>query len=414
MACTATATPEVAGEIERRLGLRDPLLVRSGFDRPNISFDTVTFEGKGSKARKLAPARARPRRCREPARDRLLRDAARQRGGRGVAARGGHAAPPPTTRAWRPTSVPPRSIASCPEDAEVIVATNAFGMGSTRPTCAPSGTGRSRPASRPTTRRPGGRGATACRPARCCSPGAPTWAAWCGSSSSASVDAAGGRRLRRTAAPRAPTPTGPGDREPPRDEERIRLAIAERAGACTVEPAPGGRLRVRLSGELDAGRAARGLPRGQGPRLARLPGGRGLQLLGTCRRRSLLDHFGDRRRGRARGPMLRRLRPARRGCPPRRRSRSGRRARGGAPPAPAPELSAEDAGLFEALKAWRLEAAAGKPAYTVAHNRTLEAIAASRPGGVGRARGRSTASGRRSSRATPTRCCGSCRAIRCS
>jgi superfamily II DNA helicase RecQ len=35
-----------------------------------------------------------------------------------------------------------------------------------------------------------------------------------------------------------------------------------------------------------------------------------------------------------------------------------------------------------ALKAWRLEAAAGKPAYTVAHNRTLEAIAASRPDGV--------------------------------
>src|SRR6058998_1902321 len=54
MACTATATPEVAEEIEARLGLRDPLQVRSGFDRPNISFDTVTLEGKGSKARKLA------------------------------------------------------------------------------------------------------------------------------------------------------------------------------------------------------------------------------------------------------------------------------------------------------------------------------------------------------------------------
>jgi ATP-dependent DNA helicase RecQ len=50
---------------------------------------------------------------------------------------------------------------------------------------------------------------------------------------------------------------------------------------------------------------------------------------------------------------------------------------------PAPELSAQDQGLFEALRAWRLNAAAGKPAYTVAHNRTLEAIAASRPGGVG-------------------------------
>ena len=43
---------------------------------------------------------------------------------------------------------------------------------------------------------------------------------------------------------------------PRRDEERIRLAIAERAGACTVEPAPGGRLSVRLSGALDPGRAA--------------------------------------------------------------------------------------------------------------------------------------------------------------
>ena len=44
-----------------------------------------------------------------------------------------------------------------------------------------------------------------------------------------------------------------------------------------------------------------------------------------------------------------------------------------------PELTPTDAPLFEALKAWRLEAAAGKPAFTVAHNTTLEAIAASRP-----------------------------------
>ncbi len=35
--------------------------------------------------------------------------------------------------------------------------------------------------------------------------------------------------------------------------------------------------------------------------------------------------------------------------------------------------------LFEALRAWRMQAAAGKPAYTVAHDRTLEAIAAARP-----------------------------------
>jgi len=49
------------------------------------------------------------------------------------------------------------------------------------------------------------------------------------------------------------------------------------------------------------------------------------------------------------------------------------------PKAPPAELAEADAPLFEELKAWRLKAAAGKPAYTVAHNKTLAAIAASRP-----------------------------------
>src|SRR5919106_6422933 len=53
MACTATATESVATEIVGRLGLREPLVVRSGFDRPNLSFDTVLLEGKGARARKL-------------------------------------------------------------------------------------------------------------------------------------------------------------------------------------------------------------------------------------------------------------------------------------------------------------------------------------------------------------------------
>src|SRR5258707_8225942 len=54
MACTATATKAVAAEIVSRFGLREPLQVRSGFDRPNLSFDVVRLEGKGSKARRLA------------------------------------------------------------------------------------------------------------------------------------------------------------------------------------------------------------------------------------------------------------------------------------------------------------------------------------------------------------------------
>ena len=39
----------------------------------------------------------------------------------------------------------------------------------------------------------------------------------------------------------------------------------------------------------------------------------------------------------------------------------------------------EDEALLEALRDWRREAAGGKPAYTVANNRTLETIAAARP-----------------------------------
>src|ERR671931_124206 len=52
MALTATATELVAEEISGRLGLREPFVVRSGFDRPNLSFDVVPLDGKGSKARK--------------------------------------------------------------------------------------------------------------------------------------------------------------------------------------------------------------------------------------------------------------------------------------------------------------------------------------------------------------------------
>lgn len=54
MALTATATPQVSAEIVQRLGLREPVTVRTGFDRPNLSFDVVRLDGKGSVARKWA------------------------------------------------------------------------------------------------------------------------------------------------------------------------------------------------------------------------------------------------------------------------------------------------------------------------------------------------------------------------
>ncbi len=40
-AATATATPQVASDVVRRLGLRDPVRITTGFDRPNLSYDVV-------------------------------------------------------------------------------------------------------------------------------------------------------------------------------------------------------------------------------------------------------------------------------------------------------------------------------------------------------------------------------------
>jgi ATP-dependent DNA helicase RecQ len=97
---------------------------------------------------------------------------------------------------------------------------------------------------------------------------------------------------------------------------------------------------------------------------------------GGCRRRALLDHFGDRRPGAPAGrccdvcdpatialPDPESLTPAR--TPPKRQ--------GAAAVRPADEP------LVAALKEWRMRASDGKPAYTVAHNSTLESIAALKP-----------------------------------
>src|SRR5690242_8597895 len=64
VASTATATPQVAADIVARLGLRDPVRVSTGFDRPNLSFAVVRCRGAADKrariARALADDGARP------------------------------------------------------------------------------------------------------------------------------------------------------------------------------------------------------------------------------------------------------------------------------------------------------------------------------------------------------------------
>ena len=100
VASTATATPQVAGDVVRRLALRDPLRVATGFDRPNISF-AVARPGGHEKRAMVAEALAGRRRA---AGDRLRGHArGRPRSWRASSA------PRSARRPWRTT---PASIAS--------------------------------------------------------------------------------------------------------------------------------------------------------------------------------------------------------------------------------------------------------------------------------------------------------------
>ena len=131
MACTATATVPVAVEIAQRFEMREPLRVRAGFDRPNISFDVIALEGTGSKARRQALLEAG---LADPANRPAIvycgtrkdtDEVAEELRGTGLRALPYHAGMEGEER-----SRVQRRFMSGGEDAvDVIVATNAFGMG---------------------------------------------------------------------------------------------------------------------------------------------------------------------------------------------------------------------------------------------------------------------------------------------
>ena len=311
MACTATATKMVAAEIASRFQMQEPLQVRSGFDRPNLSFDVVALEGTGSKARRQALLEAG---LADPANRPAIvycgtrkdtEEVAQELCGVGVAAVPYHAGLEPERR----SAVQERFMAS---DTGVIVATNAFGMG---------------------------------------------------------VDKADVRSVWHMTIPTSVE------------------AYYQEAGRAGRDGLPA--RAVLLALKMDLGRLVRfNEQRAGDPELA-IAHERGWRAYHAikdfiyserCRRRALLDHFGDREAGAPLERCCDRCDPQS-WLPDPETIAVRKPKRSGSSAAPPPDLAPADEPLFEALKAWRLSAAAGKPAYTVANNRTLSAIAAIRPAG---------------------------------
>jgi ATP-dependent DNA helicase RecQ len=376
MACTATATPKVAEEIVARLALRDPERVRSGFDRPNLSFDVLPFDGEGSVARKeatLVAALNMPEN--RPAivycgTRKSTEEIAGLLAGQGLGVAAYHAGMPAETRSAR------QDAFMCGE-AEVVVATNAFGMGVDKADVR-SVWHWALPSSLEAYYQEAGRAGRDGGPAR---------AVLLASRSDlgrlvrfireaeVTVEQVGALvgRLRARALDGSAVELETGD-----DRDRIALAVAERAGALSLQPGAGGRLRVELAaGALDSSRAA-ALCRAATDR--RWQSYRTIERYatgdGSCRRRQLLDHFGDP------SPAA----PEGRCCdihdPPDWLPEikvAGRRSRNGSSAAAAddgPPVSEEE---LAPLKAWRRERAAGKPAYTVATDATLREVVRRRP-----------------------------------
>ena len=129
VASTATATPRVAADIVRRLALKDPVRVATGFDRPNISF-TALRPAPHEKHALLVGALSRddalPAIVYAGTRAGSDELAVRLRDDLGIVAEAYHAGLDRETRA----TVQRRFLA---DEVDVVVATNAFGMGVDKP-----------------------------------------------------------------------------------------------------------------------------------------------------------------------------------------------------------------------------------------------------------------------------------------
>ncbi|HTA36101.1 MAG TPA: ATP-dependent DNA helicase RecQ [Solirubrobacteraceae bacterium] len=392
MAATATATPRVAEEIAARLELRDPVSIRSGFDRPNLTFDVVGLEGKGAVARKwaallhvLADAEARPaivycgtRKDTDAVAAQLARE--------GIAAVAYHAG---LSAEQRQAS----QEAFMQGRAEAVVATNAFGMGVDKADVR-TVVHWAVPTSLEAYYQEAGRGGRDGLPARALLLGARMdlgrLIRFIKERETSVEDVkAYVARLRRGAERSTDGEAALIGHGELGERDRVLLSIAERAGAVELEPAGQDGLLVRLTGQGSPRKAAQAI---SASRNRGWESYRSIERYMTageiCRRRQILDHFGDASPTTASGRCCDVCDPdtalAQALAAPVASKRSGSRGAGSGTRAAGAEPSGEpvDEEHFERLRAWRYERAEGKPAYTVAANAVLEDVLRSSPRNV--------------------------------
>ncbi len=385
MALTATATMPTSIDIIRRLALNDPVEVRTGFDRPNITFDAIEASGKARRLQllehglKLAATRpaivyVRTRKDSEMVAEALV--------AAGLPAAAYHAGLGREDRQRRQDTF----MAS---DDAIMVATTAFGMGvdkanirqvwhwglpqSLEAYSQESGrAGRDGEQSRCVLlHSTGDRGVLGALIRRAQFGPEEVNRVLAGLAAFADPDS-GAFAVQPGELARA---LGGED-----DNVRAWLASAEAVGAVELSPGSNqqwcGRLRLRGLGADRAGQVAQRARKINGGRWDRLDAAQAYAAGSGCRRDTLLRYFGDHQAPCANGRCCD-------VCDPidvlaataATRTRSAKKA--AAPPIP-DNVPAE---LLTALKVWRGETAkaAGVPAYVIAKDTTLHAIAATQP-----------------------------------